>query len=72
MCNFLSCWPENLPDFSLLVSSFFLLFQGHLLIGNKWLLNMICVTEGSKIRDAIIWLHMEEEYYFSGKLLFAI
>lgn len=36
------------------VSSFVLLFQGHLLVGNKWSDNdMICVAEGGKITDAM-------------------
>lgn len=57
----------------MLVSPFFLLFQGHLLIANKWSDNdMISVAEERKNRDAIMWLYTEAEYYFPGKLVFAI
>lgn len=57
MCRvfFLMARKPQIFFFSILLFSFFLLFQGHLLIGNKWSDNdRICVPEEGKIRDAVI------------------
>lgn len=69
--GFFSWWPENLRFFffSILLFSFFLLFQGHLLIGNKWSDNdRISVPEEGKIRDAVIWLDVWQNIIFQGNL----
>lgn len=66
MCSFLLLARKALCSFFffILPSSFILLFQGHLLIGNKWPdNNMICVAEEGKIRYAVIWLY--------GRILFS-
>lgn len=69
MCNFFIL-PARKPPwfFFVLVSSFVLLFQGHLLAGNKWSDNdMICVAEEGKIRDAIIRLYTETEFSLTSR-----
>lgn len=71
MCRvfFLMARKPQIFFFSILLFSFFLLFQGHLLIGNKWSDNdRICVPEEGKIRDAVIWLDVWQNIIFQGNL----